>query len=78
MEKKPLRKEPSWRIPAGVLLLVATLAIYAAAVARWLGPLLSTLPVLVQLPVYVLLGVVWLWLLPVRRLLFWMEHGRLK
>ncbi|MDE2403371.1 MAG: DUF2842 domain-containing protein [Sphingomonadales bacterium] len=78
MVEKPVRKEPSWRIPAGVLLLVAALAVYAMAVARWLGPWISTLPVLAQLPVYVLLGVVWLWLLPVRRLLFWMEHGRLK
>ncbi|MBU6269336.1 MAG: DUF2842 domain-containing protein [Sphingomonadales bacterium] len=73
-----MRKEPSWRIPAGVLLLVAVLAVYALAVARWLGPWISLLPVLGQLVAYVLLGIVWLWLLPVRRLLFWMEHGRLR
>ena len=69
-----MRKEPSWRIPAGVLTLVTLLLLYAAAIARWLAPLIAGWPVLAQMPVYMLLGVVWL--LPLRRYLIWMETGR--
>ena len=69
-----MRKEPSWRIPFGVLALVAALLAYGAATARWLGPVLAQWPVLAQAPVYVALGVVWL--LPLRRFLIWMETGR--
>ena len=69
-----MRQEPTWRIPAGVLALVVALAVYAAAVTRWLAPLFQDWPVMAQLPVYVLLGVVWL--LPLRRFLIWMETGR--
>jgi predicted TIM-barrel enzyme len=69
-----MRNEPTWRIPAGVLGLLAALLAYGATVARVLGPVLSRWPVLAQVPVYVLLGVVWL--LPLRRFLIWMETGR--
>jgi len=68
-----MRTEPSWRIPVGVLLLVGAIAVYAMAVARWLGPLISTLPVLGQLGVYIVLGIVWI--LPLGRFLQWMETG---
>lgn len=64
---------PSGRKPAGVLLIVAGLAAYAAGVAT-LAPLIGTLPPLAQLPVYAILGV--LWILPLRPLLRWMETGR--
>jgi hypothetical protein len=30
----------------------------------------------VQVPVYVFLGLIWIWVLPLRRLLSWMETGR--
>ncbi len=69
-----MRKEPSWRIPVGVLALVGVLLVYGAAIARWLEPLMAGWPVLGQLPVYSVLGVVWL--LPLRRYLIWMETGR--
>jgi len=69
-----MRREPTWRIPAGVILLVLALLVYAGAVSRWLAPLFQSWPALAQLPVYVLLGVVWL--LPLRRFLIWMETGR--
>ena len=69
-----MRREPSWRIPFGVLLLVVSLLAYAMAIARWLSPLMARWPVLGQLPVYVVLGVIWL--LPLRRYLIWMETGR--
>jgi hypothetical protein len=69
-----MRREPSWRIPVGVLLLMASLLAYASAIARWFAPLIAGWPVMGQLPVYVVLGVIWL--LPLRRYLIWMETGR--
>lgn len=69
-----MRTEPTWRIPFGVLALLTALLVYGGAVARIVPPLMSGWPVLAQLPVYVLLGVVWL--LPLKRFLIWMETGR--
>lgn len=64
---------PSGRKPAGVLLLVAGIAAYAGAVAL-LAPVIGAMPRLAQLPVYAILGV--LWILPLGPLLRWMETGR--
>ena len=69
-----MRTEPTWRIPAGVLALLFGLMVYALAVARFLAPWFEGWPALVQVPIYVLLGVVWL--LPLRPLMIWMETGR--
>ncbi|MEQ1540979.1 MAG: DUF2842 domain-containing protein [Novosphingobium sp.] len=69
-----MRTEPTWRIPFGVLALLTALLVYGGAVARIVPPLMSGWPVLAQLPVYALLGVVWL--LPLKRFLIWMETGR--
>jgi len=69
-----MRKEPTWRIPAGVLMLLGGLMVYAALVARYIAPWIASWPALGQVPVYVVLGVVWL--LPLRRFLIWMETGR--
>ena len=69
-----MREEPTWRIPVGVLLLVAALGIYALLVANCIAPLIARWHALAQLPVYVVLGVVWL--LPLRRFLIWMETGK--
>ena len=41
---------------------------------RYVAPLIEGWPALGQLPVYVVLGVIWL--LPLRRFLIWMETGR--
>ena len=54
-EGKPLRSEPTWRIPAGVLALFAALAIYAMLVASLVAPLIAAWPGLAQAPVYVCL-----------------------
>jgi membrane protein YdbS with pleckstrin-like domain len=70
-----MRTEPSWRIPAGILALVCVLFVYGGLVATYLAPLMREWPALLQLPVYLVLGIVWLWLLPVRRFLKWMETG---
>jgi hypothetical protein len=69
-----MRTEPTWRIPIGVLLICVWIALYGIAVAVWLAPWFSGWPVLAQLPVYVVLGVVWI--LPLKRFLAWMETGR--
>jgi hypothetical protein len=71
-----MREEPTWRIPVGVLALVVALGLYAMAVASWIAPLLAGWNALLQLPVYIVLGVVWL--LPLRRFLIWMETGRFR
>lgn len=69
-----MRTQPTWRIPFGVLGLFAALMVYGGLVARYIAPLMAGWNALLQLPVYVLLGVVWL--LPLRRYLIWMETGR--
>jgi hypothetical protein len=69
-----MRREPTWRIPIGVLALVAGLAVYGLLVATLIAPLITGWPALAQAPLYLLLGV--LWLLPLRRFLIWMETGR--
>jgi len=74
----PIRREPTWRIPAGVLGLLAVLLGYGAVVAWFVAPWIAAWPALAQTPVYVLLGVGWLWAMPVRQLLAWMETGRWK
>jgi len=72
--KPPMRKVPTWRIPFGILVLVVGLLAYAGIVAGALAPVIITWPTLAQLPVFAVLGVVWL--LPLRRFLIWMETGR--
>lgn len=74
--KVPGRQEPTWRIPVGVLALVLVLLVYGNIIATWLSPLLAHWPVLAQVPVYIVLGVVWL--LPLRRFMIWMETGRFR
>ena len=68
-----MRKEPTWRIPAGILALVAALLAYGTLIARYLAPLIAEWPALGQVPVYIVLGVVWL--LPLKSFLIWMETG---
>jgi hypothetical protein len=71
-----MREEPTWRIPVGALALLVALGLYAMLVTTLVAPVLAGWNALVQLPIYVLLGVVWL--LPLRRFLIWMETGRFR
>lgn len=71
-----MRSEPTWRIPVGVLALLAALLAYAAVIARYAPGLIGDWPTLAQALVYLALGLVWL--LPLRRFLIWMETGRWK
>ena len=69
-----MRDQPTWRIPAGILALLFALMVYCLAIARFLAPWFEGWPALVQVPIYILLGVAWL--LPLRRFMIWMETGR--
>lgn len=69
-----MRDQPSWRIPAGILLLLVGLTGYGLVLARYLPELIGTWPVLAQVVVYVILGIAWI--LPLKRFLIWMETGR--
>ena len=66
---------PTWRKPFGMLLILALIAAWAVLITSLSG-LVSGWHWLLQLAFYVVTGVVWLWLLPMRRLLQWMETGR--
>jgi hypothetical protein len=68
-----VRTEPTWRIPIGILGLLAGLALYGIAIATWIAPAIEGWNALLQTGVYLVLGV--LWLLPLRRFLIWMETG---
>jgi hypothetical protein len=46
-----MRKEPTWRIPAGLLLLLAGLMVYAGLVARYVAPWMAGWPALGQVPI---------------------------
>jgi hypothetical protein len=67
------RKEPTLRIPLGILGLLVALGLYALIVA-WASQWFDGLPALVQGAIYLVLGVVWV--LPLKRFLAWMETGR--
>ena len=68
-----MREEPTWRIPIGILGLVIALAVYGIAVAALVAPLIGNWSALLQAPIYLVLGIVWI--LPLRRFLIWMETG---
>jgi hypothetical protein len=69
-----MRREPTWRIPAGILALIAALTVYGLVIARYLPEVIGGWPALAQAVVYLVLGLAWL--LPLRRFLIWMETGR--
>ena len=68
-----MRTQPTWRIPVGILALLAGLVLYALCVLL-LSPAIGSLPVWAQTLIYLVLGTAWL--LPLRRFLIWMETGR--
>lgn len=64
---------PSWRKPFGMFVILAMIGIVAVIVGS-LSAAIGTLPVLVQLPIYIIAGIVWI--APLKPLLRWMETGR--
>ncbi|CAN5290952.1 hypothetical protein BH10PSE13_BH10PSE13_23070 [soil metagenome] len=65
--------QPSWRKPAGMLLILLIITVWGVLVAS-LSPWIGGLPTLAQAVIYVFTGIVWI--LPMRPLLIWMETGR--
>ena len=64
--------KPSWRKPVGmlgILVLILAWAVLIASLSTWIG----RLPGLVQLPIYLVAGIVWI--LPLKPALNWMETG---
>ncbi|GMN12451.1 DUF2842 domain-containing protein [Altererythrobacter sp. MTPC7] len=66
--------EPTWRVPVGILGLILGLIVYALVVARYVPEVVGDWHAVLQTVVYLFFGLVWL--LPLRRLLVWMEAGR--
>jgi predicted membrane channel-forming protein YqfA (hemolysin III family) len=64
---------PSWRKPAGALLIVVLIALWCVAVASFSAAIGSLHP-LAQALVYVVTGIIWI--TPLKPLLRWMETGR--
>lgn len=65
--------EPSWRKPAGALAIILLVLVWIVAVATFSAEI-GSLPILVQMPLYLVFGI--LWILPLKPLLRWMETGR--
>jgi hypothetical protein len=65
--------QPSWRKPAGILLILLIIMLWAALVAS-ASPWVGELPALVQGVIYLVAGIVWI--LPLKPLLAWMETGK--
>ena len=66
---------PSWRKPVGMLAILAMIALWVIAIASFANAV-STWHWLLQLGFYLVTGIVWLWVFPMRRMLQWMETGR--
>ena len=64
---------PSWRKPAGMLLIVAIIIVWAMLVASLSG-VVGQWHWVLQLLFYVVAGIVWI--TPMKPLLRWMEGGR--
>lgn len=67
--------EPSWRKPAGMLAILALIAVVAALVGSFSAEI-AKLPAILQGLVYVICGIVWI--APLKPLLSWMETGRFR
>ena len=75
-QKEPsMNTTPSWRKPVGALAILALFIVWVILVAS-LAPWIGQWHWLLQLLFYVVTGIIWLWLFPMRRMLAWMETGR--
>ena len=68
---------PNWRKPVGMLAIIALLIAWCALVASLSG-VVGRWHWLFQLGFYVFAGIAWLWVLPMRAMLRWMETGRFR
>lgn len=68
-------EDPKLRKPLGVLLMIAIITAYVLIVAALADPV-TRLPILVQLPIWIALGIAWIF--PLKPLVRWIEVGRWK
>ena len=68
---------PNWRKPVGMLAILVLLMIWCIAIASMSG-IVGQWHWTLQLILYIAAGIAWLWLLPMRRMLLWMETGRFR
>lgn len=73
MIPKPTSPQPTWRKPAGMLLILLLILVWAGLIVSQ-ADRIGALPRLIQLPIYLIAGIVWI--LPLKPLLRWMELGR--
>lgn len=66
---------PSWRKPVGALLILLLIGLWSGLVLVLSDPI-GRLHPLAQAPFYLAAGIAWLWVLPLRRLIRWMETGQ--
>ena len=66
--------EPSWRKPAGMILILAVLALWCVVVVMVVEA--ARLPLWASAFAFIAGGIAWLWLFPMKRLLRWMEIGK--
>lgn len=65
---------PSWRKPFGILVMLGMIGLWAVATIE-LAERVSWLDTPVT---YIVAGIAWIWVLPMRALLKWMETGRFR
>jgi predicted membrane channel-forming protein YqfA (hemolysin III family) len=65
--------EPSWRKPAGMLLILLLIAVWAGIIVA-AADTIGSLHIVVQTIIYLVAGTVWI--LPLKPLLRWMETGK--
>ena len=64
---------PSWRKPAGMLIILALITLWCVGIAS-LSNAVGRWPGVLQLAFYLVTGIVWI--APLKPLLRWMETGR--
>lgn len=69
------RQTPSWRKPAGMIAIVAIIAVWAFLVVS-ASAYIGQLHILAQGVIYLVAGIIWI--APLRPLLIWMETGSFK
>ncbi|MGL5837673.1 MAG: DUF2842 domain-containing protein [Sphingorhabdus sp.] len=65
--------KPSWRKPAGMMIILGMIAFLALIVVSQ-ADRIGALPILIQAMVYLVIGTIWI--APLRPLLIWMETGK--
>lgn len=71
-ELDPVEK-PSWRKPAGALGIILYIVFWTVLIASFSSEI-GSLPILVQLLIYIAMGVAWI--APLKPVLRWMELGK--